>query len=411
MDVSNLNIRHLRVFRQVCECGSLNRASSNLNISQPSISVAITGIEARFGSRLLERYAAGSAPTAAGGILLVRLERMEAQLGKAVSDLLGASAERDAGLPVKILSRISLHQMRSLIALANGTSITETARKLDTSPAALHRALHGLQDNIGRTILIRNPSGVTLNTGGHRLAMRWQVALTELDQAVDEMREAEGRIEGRIRVASLPLARTLLLARAINPLLTAYPKARVEVIDGSYELLSQQLRIGTTDILIGALRSGYDIHDLRTEPLFDDPYAIVGRSGHPYQADDGNGVTLQQLATQQWVAQTSGTPIRAAFDTLFEGTPPPKASIETSSLVLTRAIILESDRLAMLSRRQIAIEEKEGLLRCIPVTGDVLKRLGTRTIGLTVRANWMPSKLQQDFIQNLRHAAIQLVSH
>lgn len=410
MGLSNLNFRHLRVFRQVCECGSLNRASINLNISQPSISAAITGIEARFGSRLLERYSAGSAPTAAGEILLVRLERMEAQFGKAVSDLLGVSAERDSGLPIKILSRISLRQMKSLIALANGTSITETARKLETSAAALHRTLHDLQDNISRTILTRSPSGVVLNTGGHRLAMRWQVALTELDQAIDEMREAEGRIEGNIRVASLPLARTLLLARAINPLLAAYPKARVEVIDGSYELLSQQLRIGTTDILIGALRSGYDIHDLKTEPLFEDPYAIVGRSGHPYQANNG-GVTLEQLTTQQWVAQTSGTPIRAAFDALFEGSPSPKASIETSSLVLTRAIILESDSLAMLSRRQIAIEERASLLRCIPVAGDVLKRLGTRTIGLTVRANWMPSKLQQDFIQHVRHAATQLASY
>jgi LysR family transcriptional regulator, regulator for genes of the gallate degradation pathway len=404
MNISDVNLRHLRVIRQVCDSGSLNKAADVLNISQPSISVALGGLERHFDGRLLDRFTAGSAPTAGGQILLVRLERMEAQLAAALGDLLGASAERDHALIDKSLNRITLRQMTSLIALANGMSITETAHKLEVSPASLHRTLHDLQNNIGRSILLRSPAGVAPNAVGRRLAMRWQVALTELDQATDEMREAEGKIEGRIRIASLPLARTRLLARAINPLLARYPKARIEVIDGSCELLSQQLRIGTTDILIGALRSGHDIQDLRTEPLFHDPCAIVGRAGHPLQFSE-EGATLAQLTEQQWVAQTSGTPIRAAFDALFKGMPPPKASIETSSLVLTRAIILESDRLSMLSRRQIAVEEGENLLCCIRVSKDAEERLGTRTIGLTTRENWLPSKLQAEFLQYLRSAS------
>jgi DNA-binding transcriptional LysR family regulator len=230
------------------------------------------------------------------------------------------------------------------------------------------------------------------------------VALTEIDQARDELHELEGRMEGRVKVASLPLARTLLLARAINPLLAAHPNARIEVVDGSYELLSQQLRAGSSDILIGALRSGADLQGLRAEPLFVDPYAIVGRPGHALLGL-GRGAELEELASSGWVAQRPGTPIRAAFDALFEDHPtPPRASIETSSLVLTRAIVIESDRLTMLSRRQIAIEEREGILRCIPVSPEVKRLLRARTIGVTTREDWLPSRLQRTFLEHLRAA-------
>jgi LysR family transcriptional regulator, regulator for genes of the gallate degradation pathway len=405
MITTDLNLRHLRAFIQVCETGSLNRAAAELNVSQPSVSVALAGIETRFGAKLLTRYAAGSQPTTAGEVLLARLRRMENQLASALGQTLGASTQRDPALISKTLARIGFRQIEALIALAGGGSITEAARAGGGSAAALHRTLHELQANVGKAILVRSPSGVTPNTVGRRLAMRWQVALTEIEQAVDELKELEGRMEGRIKIASLPLARTLLLARALNPLLAAHPNARIEVMDGSYELLSQQLRVGASDILIGALRSGSDLAGVRTEALFDDPYAIVGRPRHPLPAS-GLPASLDDLARQEWVAQRPGTPIRAAFDALFKICPAlPRTSIETSSLVLTRAIILESDRLSMLSRRQIAVEEREGLLACVPVTQEVLERLGTRTIGITVRETWLPSRLQSIFLDHIRLAA------
>ena len=256
MITTDLNLRHLRAFIQVCETGSLNRAAAELNVSQPSVSVALAGIETRFAAKLLTRYAAGSQPTTAGEVLLARLRRMENQLASALGQTLGASTQRDPALISKTLARIGFRQIEALIALAGGGSITEAARAGGGSAAALHRTLHELQANVGKAILVRSPSGVTPNTLGRRLAMRWQVALTEIEQAVDELKELEGRMEGRIKIASLPLARTLLLARALNPLLAAHPNARIEVMDGSYELLSQQLRVGASDILIGALRSG-----------------------------------------------------------------------------------------------------------------------------------------------------------
>lgn len=408
IEETGLNLRHLRLFARICEIGSLNRVAAQLNISQPAISVAVAGIEEQFGVALLTRHAAGSQATPAGEVLWHRLERMDSQFSAALAQALGAASQRDASLVSRCLDRITLRQIKALIALANAGSITEAARRNDVSPGALHRLAHGLQETLGRAIFSRGVSGIAPNAVGRRLALRWQIALSELDQARDELRELEGRMEGRLKIASLPLARTLLLGRAINSLLERHPKARVEITDGSYETLSQHLRAGVSDILIGALRSGSDLQGLRTEQLFEDPYAIVARPGHPLFAV-GKGAELEDLAAMDWVAQRPGTPIRAAHDKLFaDFADPPKPSIETSSLVLTRAIVIESDRLAMLSRRQIAIEDREAILRCIPVSAAVERRLNTRMIGLTMRESWLPSRLQSAFLGEIHKAAAEM---
>ncbi|WP_439604639.1 LysR family transcriptional regulator, partial [Shinella sp.] len=118
MIATDLNLRHLRVFMQVCEMGSLNRAAAQLNVSQPSVTVALAGIEARFGARLLDRYAAGSQPTPAGTVLLARLRRMDDQLTAALGQALGASSQRDPALISKALVRIGFRQIEALIALS-----------------------------------------------------------------------------------------------------------------------------------------------------------------------------------------------------------------------------------------------------------------------------------------------------
>ncbi len=71
---------------------------------------------------------------------------------------------------------------------------------------------------------------------------------------------------------------------------------------------------------------------------------------------------------------------------------------------VTRSILLESDCLSILSRRQIVIEEREGLLTCLPVAQDVRKQLGTPTIGITMRETWLPSRLQSIFLDHIRMA-------
>ena len=82
MRLSEFDIRQLRVFLAVVECGGFTAAEDVLNISQSTISTTIAQLERRLGYRLCERGRGGFALTARGE----ELHKKALDLAKAVAD-------------------------------------------------------------------------------------------------------------------------------------------------------------------------------------------------------------------------------------------------------------------------------------------------------------------------------------
>jgi DNA-binding transcriptional LysR family regulator len=133
-------------------------------------------------------------------------------------------------------------------------------------------------------------------------------------------------------------------------------------------------------------------------PLFDDALAVVARAGHPLAVE---GIrSLKDLRRFPWILPRAGTPTRRRCDALLEsiGGPRPAGSIETGALITVRALLLESDRLTVLSRRQIAVELRAGLLTALDVSLPQL----TRTIVATLRRDWKPTQVQAAVLHELQ---------
>ncbi|WLH55100.1 LysR substrate-binding domain-containing protein [Pseudomonas sp. FP2294] len=64
-----MDLRQLRYFVKVIECGNITRASEALHIAQPAISQQMRNLELDMGMQLLERSVHGVVPTAAGQTL------------------------------------------------------------------------------------------------------------------------------------------------------------------------------------------------------------------------------------------------------------------------------------------------------------------------------------------------------
>lgn len=75
-----IDSRVLRTFLAICREGSISGAARQLNISQPSVSVAIAQLEQQLGSSLFDRGRRGTALTEAGKVLMQRAEMLEALL-------------------------------------------------------------------------------------------------------------------------------------------------------------------------------------------------------------------------------------------------------------------------------------------------------------------------------------------
>lgn len=380
------SLRQLRAFDAILRTRSISAAAQAIHLTQPALSQSVRMLEKALGCVLLTRGANGTFPTAEGEILHRRLVRFNARL----------ASLSDGGADVSW--RLTLPQIRSLIEVARNGSFAGAARALGVSEASLHRAARDIEGILGRKLYRRSAEGIRVTRAGAHCAAQLNLALRELDQAVEELARHRGATGSRLLVGALPLVRTLLLPRVVNRITRDHPGTEILIGDGPYDALLSELRMGGTDFLLGALRSPPPHDDVVEEMLFMDHFAVVARAGHPLA---GRGLLgPADLRDHDWIVARDGTPLRASFEAFFQGHPPP-VMVETSSLVAIRAMLMESDKLTLLSRHQILFEETAGVLTTLPVSLP----LAERPIGLTVRRDWEPTELQREFIARLREEA------
>lgn len=392
------NIRHLRAFSEVAARGSIRRASERIFLSQPAISQALARIESRLGYGLFERRRDRMLLTETGEIFLVRVNRALDLLREGVREAIRLGARRETRRRVNVEHMMTVTRIRALIAVAHARSFSMAARNLGISQPALHRAARELERNIEIAIFEKTRHGIEVTRAAEPLVRLAKLALAELEQGFSEADASQGRETGAIVVGTLPLARTHILPTAINALTADSPGVRVSVIDGPYDDLLHGLRHGDIDVLVGALRNPPPVDDIFQEPLFDDPLVIVARHDHPLAS--ASRLSRRDLAACPWVVPRHGTPTRARFEELFDERtgPRPDSIVESSSLILIRGVQLDSDRLTLLSARQVQYEVQLGLLRTLafPMSHT------SRTIGLTLRRGWRSTAIQGRFLELLR---------
>jgi DNA-binding transcriptional LysR family regulator len=91
-----LDVRRLRVLREVATCGSFSAAAESLAFTQPAVSRQIATLEAEAGTRLVDRTARGVRLTPAGELLVEHADVILGRIAAAESQL-EALAEVDAG--------------------------------------------------------------------------------------------------------------------------------------------------------------------------------------------------------------------------------------------------------------------------------------------------------------------------
>ncbi len=114
-----MDLRALRYFVGVAECGSFSRAAERLHTAQPNLSLQIQKLEAELGVRLFHRSRKGATATAAGERLLGHARAILTQAQAARDDLRTEAAEPIGpvvfGLPQSIAITLAVPVVREVI--------------------------------------------------------------------------------------------------------------------------------------------------------------------------------------------------------------------------------------------------------------------------------------------------------
>ncbi|MFC2968500.1 LysR family transcriptional regulator [Acidimangrovimonas pyrenivorans] len=380
------NLRHLRVFLAVAECGSVTQAAARCYVSQPAVTQAINKLETLSDRPLFQRSPQGFFPTEAGEILRRRAVRAFALIDPALAEI----APR--------LPRIATRpQLKALVATNETRNFTLAARVLGVSQPTVHRAIAQLEREAAQPLFRRSPQGVMPTRASTALARAARLAFAELAQAEAELGDLAGREVGRIVIGATPLARSHILPRAFAAFRANRPRLGIKVLDGPYSELLAGLRRGEVDFLVGALRDPVPVEDVVQEPLFEDRLVVLAGAEHPLLAAPPD---VAQLAAWPWLVPRENTPTRVQFDAMFDaaGIARPESLIETGSVVLMREMVQDGRHLACVSRLQAMGEVSRGMVRALSI--EVPGR--SRPIGLTFRTDWQPTPAQSQLIAAMR---------
>lgn len=383
------NLRHLRVFIAVADHGSITRAAEQCYVSQPAVTQAIRKMESLAETPLFQRTQQGLFATDAGGIMAARVRRALGLLDPVLTDL-----------APRLRATATTAQLKALIAVVEVENFTLAARRLELAQPSVHRAVSDLEKEAGRPLFERTAHGLIATRAAENVARAAQLAFAELEQGEAELADHLGREVGRIVIGAMPLSRSYILPRAIAQFRKQWPTLSIQALDGPYSDLMTGLRRGEVDFLIGALRQPAPIGDIVQQALFDDELLVVCGRHHPLLGDTSRSVN--ELSSYPWVVATRGTPTRQQFDRIFDGktSAVPRSLIETGSMVLMRELLRVSDHLGFISKLQIERDLQLGAVTRLPVSLEDT----SRPIGLTMRAGWIPTRAQREFLEDLRAA-------
>lgn len=395
-------LKKLRCVQAVATAGHTVGAAALLHIAQSAVVRGVQDVEAALGLRIFERSARGMRPTAPGALIVQRV-------GRALDLLAGLERPGEraeaAGVPPWLLSRLALslnaRHLQVFLQLAQSGQVQRAAVALGVSASAVHQTLAELEHLSGEALFYRSRGGLRLTDPGETALRLFRLALAELAQAADDLSALRGDVQGHIVIGTLPFSTALFLPQAVEGVLARHPGLTITVVDGTYESLLRQLRFAEIDLIVGALRQPAPPADVTQEVLFEDPLAVVVRRGHPLVRQGLK--TLAGLHGAQWVMPMPHTPAQAAFDQAFqaEGLAPPPASLRVNSPLMMMKLLAQSDRVAMMSPRQVDAEVRAGLLCVLPVP----VRHAPRHIGLTRRSGQRPTPGVSHLVEAVRDIA------
>ena len=116
----------------------------------------------------------------------------------------------------RIERRLKLHDLRVLMSVVEGGSMSKAAERLATSQPAVSRAIADLEYSLGVRLLDRSPQGIEPTPYGRALIKRVAAVFDELRLGVKDLEFLADPTAGEVRVAAPIALSTGYVAAAID---------------------------------------------------------------------------------------------------------------------------------------------------------------------------------------------------
>jgi len=287
------------------------------------------------------------------------------------------------------------------LAAARHANMTLAAEELGLSQPALSKGIKALEKDLGVRLLERGRFGVIPTTFGSALMQHAQVMQAEMRNAREEIEALKGAKTGHVLLGCGPTEANRLLPLALSDFSIKHPQLKCTVLYGLNESLMPMLKNGELDFTLSSIPAQLIHPDLIQETLFTERASVVCGAEHPLLKS--HEIDAQMLMRYPWILPRKGEMERAAFDDFFirQALTPPLAVVETTSTVLMKSWVMQSEALTFIPKELIYWEEKAGQLVELTLPGAAW----SRRVGLSRRKKGSISPAGRVLIESLRRIA------
>jgi DNA-binding transcriptional LysR family regulator len=197
---------------------------------------------------------------------------------------------------------LDVRRLRVLYEVGRRGSFSAAADSLGYTQPAISRQIALLERETGTTLLERRPDGARLTDAGALLARHAESILSRLQDAEGELDELLGLQAGRLRMSTLTSAASTIVPQAVVEFRKRLPAVELSVSMVDPAGVLTLLRAGDLDLAVTNDEAHFDLPDIETVHLFDEPLLIALPVEHPLASLQT--VNLTDLADERWMLGT-----------------------------------------------------------------------------------------------------------
>jgi DNA-binding transcriptional LysR family regulator len=142
------------------------------------------------------------------------------------------------------MERTDLSILAAFLAIGEDRSFTKAGKRLGVSPSAMSHAIRGLEEGLGVRLLSRTTRSVAPTEAGEQLLARLRPALTDVQDALDQLSGLRDKPAGRVRLLVPRLAGTTVLGPRLAKFTSDYPDvvlditaddSRLDIVAGGFD--------------------------------------------------------------------------------------------------------------------------------------------------------------------------------
>ncbi|UOA34274.1 HTH-type transcriptional regulator BenM (plasmid) [Sulfitobacter sp. DSM 110093] len=176
--------------------------------------------------------------------------------------------------------RIKFRHLEAFVSIARAKRLKRAAQQMNLTQPAISKTLRDLEVILGVSLMERDRAGVRLTPEGHVFLQYAEQSTAALQQGISSIASLSDAGGAVLKIGALPSVSAQVLPTAIERFRQESPNTILHIEEGAHGLLTDRLRSGDLDLVIGRLGAADTMRGLSFTALYNERVVAVVAPDH-----------------------------------------------------------------------------------------------------------------------------------